>query len=261
MPGLITIRLTVVRLFLFFLWIIPGLSFAQNENRLTQELIINTKQGDIESNANKAMLTIDSIAHTNTIPGYFCKVYNKSMQNITSQIQYMNSGTRAFIQKFEIGFAGYFLIPYYANTNGDALIGSVWKCYYSNGNAKQWQYVLLGVNAHINGDFWHVLVDNFSEREIRFYKKDILATQPSIVKVYDDVFDTIKSQSSYLRFINFLTFGSVKKFGERTFFKWRKRAVNLAIMYYHDPEKFKRRLAIVNRKKENIDRQILRYRS
>jgi hypothetical protein len=242
-------------------------SFSQDQNSLVAQQLHKPFiiREDIADNniatANNGLLQIDSIAHTNTLASHFCKAYSKSMQNIETQIQNINSGAKAFIQKFETGFANYFLTPYYSFQNGNALTGSVWKCYYSSKNAKPWQLVLLGVNAHINGDFWHVLVDNFSEPEIRHYKKEMLTLQPSIVKVYDDVFDTIRSESSYLRFINFVTFGSAKKFGERVFYKWRKRSINLAIMYYQNPQKFKRKLVIVNRKKQNIDKQILSHSS
>ena len=244
----------LILLLLFSQLFIADVSYAQNENNLIAQvrkpLITYTKNdSDKEINASNAILQVDSISHTNTISSYFCKVYSMSMQNIALQIQDIDKGAKAFIQKFEIGFANYFLNACYANNEGTLLPGSVWNCYYSSHNAKPWQLILIGVNAHINGDIWHALVDNFSELEIRRYKKEILATQSSIAKVYDDVFDTIKSESSYLRFINFFTLGLAKKFGERIFFKWRKRSINLAIMYYHNQKKFKRRLAVVTKEK------------
>lgn len=241
-------------------------SSAQGENKLVAQQIHKPFiiLADIDNNlatTNNPILQVDSIAHTNTSASHFCKAYSTSMQNIALQIQGMDSGAKAFIQKFEIGFANYFLIPHYAYRNGSELTGSVWQFFYSSSNAKPWQIILLGVNAHINGDFWHVLVDNFSEKDIRRYKKEILSTQPSIAKVYDDVFDTIRSQSWYLRFINFVTFGSAKKFGERVFYKWRKRSVDLAISFYSDPGKFKKRLACILRKKQKIDKEIVSHRS
>ena len=89
----------------------------------------------------------------------------------------------------------------------------------------------------------------------------MLSIQSSVTKVYDQFFDTLLANNSYLKFINTFTVGFAKKVGERILYKWRRRNVNLAIMYYHNQEKFKRRLAIVNRKKEKIDQRILRYRS
>lgn len=262
MPGFSPIWL----LLLFFQLFIVNVSHAQNKNNLAalvhKSISTNSDNEDEkEIRVSNVILQVDSIANTNTIASYFCKAYSNSMKNIAMQIKGFDFGAKIFIQKFEVGFANYFLTPYYANTNGNLLNGSVWKCFYSSNQAKPWQLILLGVNAHINGDFCHVLVDNFSEQVIRRYKRKMLALQPSIVKVYDDVFDTIRSQSSYLRCINFVTLGLAKKIGERTFFKWRKRAVNLAIMYYHNPEKFKRKEVIVNKKKQKIDKQILSYRS
>ena len=191
MQGFSPIRLVIIKLLLFYQWFIPGLSFAQNENTVTAQQLrkpfINTDNyGIIESSAGNPIMQVDSIAHTSTIASYFCKAYSNSMKNIAMQIKNFDLGAKVFIQKFEVGFADYFLTPFYANTNGNLLNGSVWKCFYSCNQAKPWQLVLLGVNAHINGDLWQVLVDNFSEQEIRRYKREMLATQSSIAKVYDD---------------------------------------------------------------------------
>ncbi|MEO5781809.1 MAG: hypothetical protein ABIQ07_00975, partial [Ginsengibacter sp.] len=98
---------------------------------------------------------------------------------------------------------------------------------------------LLGVNAHVNVNIWQALVTNFSEEDIRRYKKQMLAMQSSVTKVYDQFFDTLLANNSYLKFINTFTFGIAKKFGERMFYKWRSRNVKLAIMYYRNPEDLK----------------------
>lgn len=260
MPGYSLIRLMI--LLLFSKWLIAGVSYAQCENSVTvKQLSRPHNYTDRQSNTDLAILQVDSIAHSNTLSSPFCKVYYNSMKNIEYQIKNFDPGAKAFIQKFETGFADYFLRAFVNEKNKDISASPEWKFFFSNPNAKPWQLVLLGVNAHTNVNIWQALVSNFSEEDIRRYKKQMLAMQSSIAKVYDQFFDTLLANNSYVRFINTFTFGVAKKFGERIVYKWRRRNVNLAIMYYHNPERFTRRLAIVKRKKEKIDQRILRYRS
>jgi hypothetical protein len=93
---------------------------------------------------------------------------------------------------------------------------------------------------------------------LRSNKRQLLRYQASIAKIYFPVFDSIQSINSPLQFINAFTKGIARKLGERLLFKWRKRQINMAILYYHDRDKFERRLAAVNRKKQRIDNIILR---
>ena len=241
--------------------------YSQNKNAVTISqpgkwfTNLTYTVGDNGNTIANSIQQVDSIAHSSEMARHFCLVYSKTMKNIASQMQSMDNGAKMFINKFEIGFVDSFLNARVNNKNGNLSTASEWKCFFSNPTARPWQIVLLGVNAHTNVNIWQALVNNFSEREIRQYKKQYLALKYSVAKVYYQFFDTLMSQNSYLRFINSLTLGLAKKIGERIMFKWRRRNVNLAIMFYHDPEKFKRRLALVTRKKQKIDQRILRYKS
>ena len=255
-------------LWIYFLLITDIACYAQNVNTVTTQQLntrsINltyTVRDNENTIANNSIQQVDSIAHSSEMARHFCQVYSKTLKNIASQMQDMDSGAKVFINKFEIGFVDSFLNARVNDKNGNLSPESEWKCFFSNPTAQPWQLVLLGVNAHTNVNIWQALVNNFSEREIRQYKKQYLALKYSVAKVYYQFFDTLMSHNSYLRFINSLTLGLAKKIGERIMFKWRRRNVNLAIMYYQDQEKFKRRLAIVNRKKQKNDQRILRYKS
>ena len=210
---------------------------------------------------NNPMQQVDSIAKTSEFARHFCQVYSKLMGNVELQMQDVDSNAKEFIIKFEVSFADYFLKARADDINANLSTESPWKCFFSNPTAQPWQIVLLGVNAHTNADMMQVLVDNFSEKEIRQHKKQFLAMQTSVAKVYYQFFDTLRSHNSYLRFINSFTLGIAKKFGERIVYKWRKRSVNMAIMFYKDEEKFKRRLALVNKKRQKINQRILSHRS
>ena len=205
---------------------------------------------------------VDSIAQSTGMARHFSLIYSHAMRNVAEQVQSMDSNAMFFIKKFEIRFADYFLTAALDNKNGDLAATSEWQCFFSHPGARPWQLILLGVNTHTNVDFWRSLVDNFSEKEIRRNKKQILACQYSIAKVYYEFFDLLIADKPYVRFINSFTKGLAKKIGERIIYKWRRRNVNLAILFYYDHKKFERRLAATNRKKQQIDRLILRkYKS
>lgn len=269
MPGFSSRSLMIIKLLLLCpLLIISIACNSQNENTVTAQqsdkwfISFTYTVGDNKSTIdNNSIQQVDSIAHISTISSYFCQVYSNVMQNTVSQMESIDSGAKVFIKKFEICFADYFLKAWGNDKNRNLSPASEWKCFFSNPNAQPWQLVLLGVNAHTNIDIWQTLVNNFSEKEIWQYKKQMLAMQSSVAKVYYKFFDTLMFQNSYLRFINSFTLGFAKKFGERIVYKWRRRNVNLAIMYYQDQEKFKRKLAFVNRKKQKNDQRILRYKS
>ncbi len=243
--------------------LIAGIAcYGQNENPLAVQLdkafitSLNTL-----GFTNSSVQRVDSIGQTSEIAGHFCKIYSKTMKTVAFQLQDMDSGSKIFIEKFEIGFADYFLRAWDDDKKNNLSPVSEWKCFFSTPDAKPWQIVLLGVNAHTNIDIWQTLVNNFSEKEIRLYKKLMLTMQSSVSNIYYQFFDTLLAQNGYLRFINSVTMGFAKKFGEQIVYKWRRRNVKLAILFYQNKERFARKLAIVIRKKQMNDRKILRYKS
>lgn len=201
--------------------------------------------------------SVDSISQLKIAGSHFARIYSKVMTNEEQQITGIDSAASTFIRKFEIHFADYFLQACKDDMNGNLSSSSAWKNLFSNPSAQSLRLTLMGINAHVNGDIWQTLVNNFPEKEIRLHKKAFLACQSSIVKVYYPFFDSIALQSWYLKFMRSFTKGLVKNLGERILYKWRHRQVSLAILYYHDHEKFEKRLAHVNRKKEKIDQLLL----
>lgn len=255
-----------------FLLLINITCGAQDENINTKQSL--HKQGSPTDNFSYAvsyndenkitknyLQLIDSIAHTTGIPSHFARIYSKALENIATGTQGMDSATASFIKKFENAFAESFLNACLDNESGNLSATSEWKCLFSNPNAKPWQLVLLGVNVHVNMDFWQAMVNNFSEQKIRQHKKQLLACKSSIAKVYSQFFDMLIAENEYVRFINSFTNGLAKKLGEKLVYKWRRRNINLAVMFYDNHEKFKRGWAIIKRKKQKIDQVILRKRN
>lgn len=201
-------------------------------------------------------IKIDSIAHSAGAANFFAQAYTLSMQSVASQINSFDSASRHFIEKFEETFAAYFLQPYYAYHRGTLSDTSAWKFFYDHQELSYWQHVLMGVNTHINADIWRSLVDNFSEEEIRKNKKQFLSCRASIAITYSAFFDSLAAQSHYVQFISSFTAGLAPLLGKHVLYKWRRRSINLAILYYRNPKRFQKKLAIINRKKQRIDQLI-----
>ena len=253
-----------VKVTLFFPLLITAMAHGQYKNAVIQLKAapahsLHSMQGEVTAISN-IITTLDSIANTFEMTRSFCQVYSKTMENIEAQLKGSDSSSRMFIHKFENVFLEAFLMVIADGKNGDLSSAPEWKCFFSNPNALAWQRVLLAVNAHTNVNIWQAMVANFSENEIRNNKKQYLELKYAVGKVYDDFFDTLLLHNSNLRFINAVTFGLAKKFGQKTMFKWRRRNVNMSIQYYRNRDRFNRRLAIVNRKKIKIDQRILSYR-
>lgn len=203
---------------------------------------------------------IDSIGRSSGIPSHFGRIYRRALENLATGALEMDSATEHFIKRFENAFAASFLDACADNENGNLSPDSEWKFLFSHPEARGWQLVLLGVNVHVNIDFSQAMFNNFSEEELIRHKRQLLACKSSIAKVYSEFFDSLTTDSRYLKFVNDFTNGLAKKLGEKLIYKWRRRNINLGVLYYRNPEKFRRRMAVVKRKKQHIDRFILRER-
>jgi len=201
---------------------------------------------------------VDSISGTAGPSQSFAKMYYETMMNVSRRIRSFSSEAQVFINKFEIHFADYFLVAYYDFQNGTLDSTSPWHILFSNPDLRSWQLVLLGVNTHTNIDICQTLINNFSEAEIRKHKKALLRVQPAIAEGYEGLFADITGSNKYLKFMNGFTHGVAKIAGERWLYKWRKRNVKLAILYFENPDKYKKKLARVKKKKEKIDKLILK---
>jgi len=200
---------------------------------------------------------VDSIARGKQTASHFAIIYGRVMEEIQAGLPELDSASQEFVIRFENSFADYFLQACMDNENGVLPDSSGWKCLFTHPGAKGWQLALIGTNAHANRDLCQALVNHFTERDIRQYKKLLLGFQLPIATVYYPFFDQLKAENSNLRFMNGITKGLAKKFGERLICKWGRRQVRLALLYFHNPKKFKKKIAIVRRKKERIDRLIL----
>jgi len=262
------IRSVAVLLFIILLCLDIYPVYSQQQFRSSLHIVttplpdsgISLIDGDFQNNlllAQQAIRRVDSVSRTSAAASHFAWIYKHVMQNVEAQMRGKDSSAAAFIRQFEIAFARYFLRACEEDRDRVIRPASEWYTLFSNPGAHSLALTIMGISAHTNGDMWQTLVSNFPENTIRQHKKVFLACQASIVKVYNPFFDSIAAQSWYLNLMKKLSLGLVRNVGERIIYKWRLRQVNLALLYYHDHNRFLKRLAVIQRKKEQIDRLLL----
>jgi len=116
----------------------------------------------------------------------------------------------------------------------------------------------MGANAHINGDIWQALTDNFSIGEIRqlkpFYKK----YHRSISKICDELWRSGVRSDKRLHDLHVLTFGLDRVYGKIMLKKWRNRQLRLAILKFETPKRFTALKKRIDKKRNRIDKMITR---
>jgi hypothetical protein len=135
-------------------------------------------------------------------------------------------------------------------------VPEVWKNYFG-GKYSPLQLKLIGANAHINGDIWQALTDNFSLNEIKqvkpFYKK----YNGPISKAFDELYKTTGADTQ-LHDLHIITLGFDKVYGRMMLKKWRYRQLRLAILKFENPHRFNSLKKRIDKKRNRIDKMIIR---
>jgi hypothetical protein len=198
---------------------------------------------------------LDSVRMGNGNERHFGELYLRTTILVEEYIETLPDQGKQLIRKLEERFASYFFNAIDANNSGDK-IPEVWKNYFS-GNYSPLQLKLMGANAHINGDIWKALSDNFSLEEIKqvkpFYKK----YNRSITKAFDELFIKAIRSDKRLHDLHIITLGLDKVYGRIMLKKWRKRQLKLAILKFENPERFNSLKKTVDKKRNRIDKMII----
>lgn len=199
---------------------------------------------------------LDSVQGSPSISRHFASLYLK----VSVKAAWHYSGAKKDIQqlmsRFEERFAGYFFMASEAYEKKEE-IPAAWKTYYSDSNRSKLQYFLLGANAHINGDIWKTLTNEFSPEELkkfrtpyyRFYRK----LKEELLFVHGTMLDSV----SGTRFLHDLSLGLDRHYAKWMFQHWRKRQLKLSILWFTDKEKFTVKLNALQKKMAALDKLIL----
>ena len=187
----------------------------------------------------------------------FCRIiftYNDSCGDIHTDLAFRRG---AIDEKAGTGFAEYFFRAVNAHTTSNE-VPPEWKNYFNGNGLTPLQLKLIGTNAHINGDLWQALVNSFSLEEIKKLKPFYKNYNKKINKVFSDLFESAIGSDKRLRELHSITLGLDKIYGKVILRKWRNRQLRLAMFNFERQEKFGRLKKRTDRKREKIDRMIIK---
>lgn len=199
---------------------------------------------------------LDSVAKSPSPARYFAVLYLETTGRAIAFYQEARPAEKEFIERLELNFAGYF---FRAATQPPGELSQVWKPYFSDSSLSAFQYQLLGINAHINGDIWQALVTGFTPEELRVHRRHFTRFQQGLKKQFCQFYWDNVNTTPVTRLLHAGTGGLSRIFGIMMLSRWRKRQYRLARFYYSDPGKFSRLLQKITRKKERLDRLVFRH--
>ncbi len=200
---------------------------------------------------NKELLdSLNHIKNSNTIAKHFASIYYEAIEIANKFMLPKKNNEIAFVVKFESKNVPYFFQSF-QNFKNQLPQTKVWQYYYSHPNLNEMQYKFIGMNAHINGDMWFALINAHPCDSIIKHKKKLLQFQ-KVFNIFFDSLYTTTLQYKKVKFLNFLTFGLGKYYGRKMVYQWRKNAVQMAVLWYRNPKKFKRF-------KKRMDNKMMRY--
>jgi hypothetical protein len=205
----------------------------------------------------KEIESLDSIAKSFSGGSCFATLYMETMQQIELQIHKMPPEEIQQIRKLEISFANLFLEECHRFKDSNR-VNETWRPYFTGRNLSSLQYRLFGINAHINGDLWQALVQSFSYDELKKNSNTVFLFHKSLINIYHQVYREAVSESKRVKTLHILTAGLDKTYGRFLLRKWRKRQLKIAMLKYTDSEKFQKKLKLVEKKKNKLDRMIER---
>lgn len=214
--------------------------------------------GQISETELKLLQRLDSIAQSSSIPRHFANLYRETTVEAITFFQHEDQEKKSFIQRLEQSFASYFFTAAEAFKKGEK-ISPVWLAYYADTTLKPLQYELLGINAHINGDIWQALVNEFTFNEIRENRKTFLRFQKGLTVIYRNFHEKAKQENRRIKMLHTLSLGLDRLYGKLMLMHWRNRQLRLAEWHFNKPEKLKYVLLRLNMKMGRINQLILRH--
>jgi hypothetical protein len=207
---------------------------------------------------NKAALdTLHGIISKKTSAKPFAEMYIQSIEISNIYLHTLSVPQKEFITKFSSSFSNLF---FEADRDfaSQKKIAKNWQFYYGNRNLNDLQYKFVGLNAHVNGDIGQALITAHSYDSILKYRKTIIGFQKSFNVFFDSIYKTTFAYKK-LRLLHRLTLGLDKYIGKRMVYRWRKRQVALALLWYHNNKKFFRVRKRIDNKMQRLDRFALKW--
>ncbi|MCG2616700.1 DUF5995 family protein [Terrimonas sp. NA20] len=206
----------------------------------------------------RVLKKLDSISASTSRAAPFAELYFNTMINSLQFFKTAEDSSRACIRSLQAQFTRSF----FAAADSFAAqkeIPASWKTYYEDSSASGIRHVLLGINAHINGDIWPALITSFSYRELISFRPLYFSYYQSLLGIYDQVYDEVFRGSRSLRLLHSASIGADKWYGKKLLYRWLKRQMKLACLYYSKPDRFSKKLEQLHRKMQRLNRAIIRH--
>jgi len=215
-------------------------------------------QDQISTDEIKLLHKLDSMSRTLAVSSYFATVYFDAMENAVRFFACADDTARKNIRQMEKQFVSYFISSAEAFANRSAISAS-WQAYYADTSASPVRHLLLGVNAHLNGDIWRALVSSFSLEEIKALAPVYNSYYCGLLDIYEEVYREAFSQSSSLKLLHTASLGLDKWYGKILLRRWLKRQLKLATWYYSDPSRFQKKSKRLDGKMNRLNRLVTRH--
>lgn len=234
---------------LFLLLFSPILSLTTNAQALAKTTKNAFNQSYIDS--------LGAIEKGSSISTHFAGLYKQTVLITNAFANTQNTAAQDFTIRLDDAFIPIFFQAHDAYLKGKEIPAN-WKAYYQYDSLNSLQYQFLGMNAHINGDLHLALVQQFGYDSIKAHKKDLMAFQKVLNTIVDSIYEQTKAYPE-LKIFHDLTLGSNRIMAREMVRHWRRRQINLALLYYHKPKKYQRRFKHVQSLKAKWDRAVLEH--
>ncbi|MGC4104339.1 DUF5995 family protein [Ferruginibacter sp.] len=207
---------------------------------------------------NAALLdTLEQMSAGNSPARHFARLYHRAIEATNVYAKTQSEEIRQFIFGFEASFApGFFQSE--RNFVGGKPQLPCWQAYYSDTGLNTLQYQFMGMNAHINGDMWLALKERHSYDSIKKYRGSLIRFQRALNVFFDSMY-TASAGYKKIRMLHTLSLGTDRIVGKKIILHWRKRQVRMALLYYSDPEKCRRKQRRLENKMDRWNRFALRW--
>jgi Family of unknown function (DUF5995) len=206
---------------------------------------------------NGALLSsLKEVSNCHCISKHFARLYYRVIEITTVYSETEPEAVKRFTDTLDAAFTALFFEAHnnYKNQKSQSF---PWQRYYADTTLNELQYQFMGMNAHINGDLLMALKNKFCYDTLKKYRPYLLQYQ----KVLNPFFDSIyKSTYQYreAQQLHTLSMTLDKNYGRKMIYKWRKRQVTLALLWYKNPAAFQRRWKQLQHKMVKLDRFAIR---
>lgn len=225
-------------LLLLLLFRIASTGFAQHSNQTA--LILSR---------------LDTLRNSASVARHFAAVYFEITFNSASFFVAADTEIQCLTERMKVRFADYFFRSVYAYEHHQPL-PEEWSVYFNTTGATDIQYLLLGINAHLNGDIWRGLITEFTPAELEKVKPHYFSYYAQLVKEYRLIYERALACSPRIRLLHQISFGANRCYGKLMLKRWLKRQMRMAELYFCDEPLFQKKRARLKRKMRNLDKLV-----